>query len=118
MMGTELAVKRVRRSYSKQFKSEVVAECKAGDRSVSSVALKYGMNANIVHKWLRLAEAGQLAMATPSFIPIAAPSRATSMPELRQDIQIDVARGDTRIIVRWPLEDAVGCATWLRDWLR
>jgi hypothetical protein len=28
-MGTELAVKHVRRSYSKQFKSEVVAECKA-----------------------------------------------------------------------------------------
>lgn len=117
-MGTELAVKRVRRSYSKQFKSEVVAECKAGDKSVSSVALKYGMNANIVHKWLRLAETGQLLAPPPSFIPLAAPVRAPSMPESRRDIQIDVARGDTRIIVRWPLEDAAGCATWLRDWLR
>lgn len=93
-MGTDLAVKRVRRAYSKQFKSEVVAECKAGEKSVSGVAIKYGMNANIVHKWLRLAEAGQLLAPPPSFIPVAAPVRAPSMPESRRDIQINAARGE------------------------
>lgn len=116
-MGTELAVKRVRRSYSKQFKREVVAECRAGDKLVSSVALKYGMNANIVHKWLRLAEAGQLVVGTPSFIPIAAPVRAPAAAQSRRDIEIEVVRGEASVTVRWPLEDAAGCATWLRDWL-
>ncbi|CAM4092979.1 transposase [Bordetella tumulicola] len=46
MTRVELEIKLTRRSYSKQFKREVVAECQQG-QSVSSVALKHNMIANI-----------------------------------------------------------------------
>ncbi|VVE56678.1 IS66 family insertion sequence hypothetical protein [Pandoraea terrae] len=100
-MSTELAVQRVRCAHSKQFQRVVVAECHAADESVSSVARKYGMNANIVHKWLGLAKAGRLEAATPSFIPIAAPVRAQSMPESRRNIELGLCPLPTYAVPRY-----------------
>ena len=41
-----------RRSYSPQFKREVVAQCLAPGASVSAVAMSHRINANVVRKWL------------------------------------------------------------------
>lgn len=43
---------RKRRTYSKQFKAEVAAQCLMPGASVSAVALSHGINANVVRKWL------------------------------------------------------------------
>ena len=43
-----------RRTYSKAFKAQVVAECAQPDTSIASVALTHNLNANLVHKWIRL----------------------------------------------------------------
>jgi transposase len=43
---------RKRRTYSKQFKAEVAAQCLMPGASVSSVALSHGINANVIRKWL------------------------------------------------------------------
>jgi transposase len=42
----------VRRTYSLQFKREVVAQCLAPGASVSAVAMSHRINANVVRKWL------------------------------------------------------------------
>jgi transposase-like protein len=42
----------VRRTYSAQFKREVVAQCLAPGASVSAVAMSHRINANVVRKWL------------------------------------------------------------------
>jgi transposase len=42
----------VRRTYSLQFKREVVAQCLTPGASVSAVAMSHRINANVVRKWL------------------------------------------------------------------
>ena len=43
-----------RRSYSKCFKAQVIQECAQPGASIASVALSHSLNANLVHKWIRL----------------------------------------------------------------
>jgi len=43
---------RARRTYPRQFKSEVVAQCLLPGASVSAIALSHGINANVIRKWL------------------------------------------------------------------
>ncbi|TEF58520.1 transposase, partial [Pseudomonas aeruginosa] len=46
-----------RRSYPKSFKAQVVEECTQPGASVAGVALSHGLNANLVHKWIRRQQA-------------------------------------------------------------
>ena len=80
---------RARRVHSAELKSKVLAECRRPGASVAAVALAHGLNANLVHKWLRgqglqrtnltadlpaRAAAAQVERATPlQFIPIGMP---------------------------------------------
>ena len=43
-----------RRTYSAEFKQQIVQACKAPDVSIASVALQHGLNTNLVSKWIRL----------------------------------------------------------------
>ncbi|WP_434588805.1 transposase [Pseudomonas sp. R4-83] len=43
---------RQRTSYSKPFKAQVVQECLQPGVSMASVALRHGINANLVRKWI------------------------------------------------------------------
>ncbi|AZE56906.1 Mobile element protein [Pseudomonas synxantha] len=43
-----------RRSYSKSFKAQVIQECAQPGASIASVALSHNLNANLIHKWIRL----------------------------------------------------------------
>ncbi|WP_435036333.1 transposase [Pseudomonas neuropathica] len=84
-----------RRSYSKSFKAEVIQECAQPGASIASIALSHGLNANLVHKWIRLHTQQNTALQ-PAFI--------------------QHPRGTVK--VNWPTESAAACATFLRDLLR
>ena len=43
-----------RRSYSKSFKAQVIQECAQRGASIASIALSHSLNANLVHKWIRV----------------------------------------------------------------
>ncbi|MBU4609900.1 transposase [Achromobacter sp. GG226] len=112
MTKTELAPVRARRSYPKA-KAQVVAECGEPNASIDAVALSHGLNANLVHKWLRLASA-QHEPSTPAFVPVlAGPSSAVG-----QRIEIRVQRGEVQASLHWPVSAADACAAWLREWLQ
>ena len=49
-----------RRFYSPELKLQVVAACAQGDASIAGVAMQHGINANIVHRWLREHSQGTL----------------------------------------------------------
>lgn len=117
MISTELAPGRVRRSYSKEFKRQVIAECHETGNSIAGVALRHGLNANVVHKWLRVHEAKVLSAPAPAFIELPSPRSVATSPT-PPAIQIDVRRGDTTTTVYWPSFEAAACATWLNEWLR
>ncbi|WP_440090395.1 transposase [Pseudomonas fragariae (ex Marin et al. 2024)] len=58
-----------RRSYSMSFKALVIQECALPGASIASVALRHNLNANIVHKWIRLQSQKNTALQ-PAFIPL------------------------------------------------
>jgi|SRR5690625_1492788 len=41
-----------RRSYSKQFKAELVAQCIAEEGSIAAIAATHGLNANLLQRWV------------------------------------------------------------------
>jgi len=49
--------KRTRRRHGAELKAQVLSECAQPGASVASVAMSHGINANVVHKWRRLASA-------------------------------------------------------------
>ena len=40
-----------RRTYTKEFKIDAVAQCERGDRSLAQVAMDLKINANLVRRW-------------------------------------------------------------------
>ncbi|MCK3838895.1 transposase [Pseudomonas sp. NCIMB 10586] len=55
-----------RRSYSTSFKAQVIAECAQPDTSIANVALTHNLNADLVHKWIRVHAQKNLTLQTPS----------------------------------------------------
>jgi transposase len=100
---------------------------------MASVAMSFGINANLLRRWMRDAEvpAGRLArhdaadalssgdaeVAHPSFVPVDLPAAAAPVAPIN-DIRLEVRRGSTTVVATWPAGLAVECATWLRELLR
>lgn len=107
-----------RRRHDGELKKIVLAECAEPGTSVASVALRHGLNANLVHKWRRLSRAGTPAEVAGSeatqFVPVTLPQPV----EPHQDIRIELRRGPTAVTVTWPVTAAAECANWMRELLR
>ena len=123
----------LRRRHSAQFKALVLAECAAPGASVAKVAMSHGLNANIVHRWRKLARqrdcagvrctpspaillAQPVAPGAPQFVPVSVAQ--TASPPACADIQIELRRGATALKIAWPITAAADCAAWMRELLR
>lgn len=102
-----------RRRHSAELKAQVLSECAQPGASVASVALSHGINANVVHKWRRLAGAAPLPVAR--FVPVTLPTPSCEVPA---DIRIELRRGATTMSITWPAAAAGDCAAWMRELLR
>lgn len=114
-----------RRYYPPELKGEIVAKCQVSGASVAGVALAHGINANIVHRWMREQADTLLPVHRNEFVALnlpppveQVPATETSSPPVARAIHVEVRRSAGVVTVNWPLEDAVSCAAWLRDWLR
>jgi transposase len=68
-----------RRKWTSEQKRRIVEETRAPGASVSVVARRYNLNANLLFKWKRHEEAGGLAVPpaeAPEFLPIGVVGRA------------------------------------------
>ena len=98
---------------------------------MASVARANGLNANMLRRWVLEAErigpmvlSGQGALAVntaaasglPGFVAVQMPTQPAASAQ--PDIHIELTRGPTTIIMRWPASQAGACATWLREMLR
>ena len=121
-MASEAPANRPRwRFYSPEFKTRVMQECRQGGASVAGVALSHGINANIVHRWLREFTPTALVpqLQSQAFVPVTLDERAPgSAPQAAPDIRVEVQRANATIVVKWPLQGSAACAAWLREWLR
>lgn len=100
---------RQRSSYPKPFKAQVVQECLQPGATVSSVAIRHGINANVIRKWLPLYR-DQLPAALPAFVP----ARVTPKRPAEAAVIIELPLGEQSITVKWPASDPEGCARFIR----
>ena len=110
-----------RRLYSPELKTQLMQECRKSGASVAGVALSHGINANIVHRWLREQTTSALMpqLQARAFVPVTLNESAPGpVPHAELDIRVEVQRANSAIVVKWPLQDSAACAAWLRGWLR
>lgn len=113
-------VRKKRRRHSTAFKAKIVSACRAPGVSVAEVALAHRLNANLVRKWIRLAEAASGNVSTPSFIPVALPGpvQATRPGPGLECIRLSIPTPAGAVGVDWPLAQADRCLALLRELLR
>jgi transposase-like protein len=88
-----------RRTYSRQYKLEIIKECSAPGASVAGVALSHGINANLVRRWIVQHRSGRM-LVMPSLLPVtlsATPRLAATQPSAPAaagviEIELDAAR--------------------------
>ena len=111
-----------RRSYSPEFKAQVVATCRIQGMSVASVARQHGINHNILHRWLRETEAVSLkdSVSSPAAfieLPMTQNNPAPSASAYG-NVHVELKRGDLVIKVSWPVASASECSRFLAELLR
>ena len=122
-----METKRVaKRNHGAEFKANILAACGQPSASVAAIALRNGLNANVVHRWLsqdgRTRDEGggnraEMTLAAGvDFLPVQLPQPAAS--PISSDIRMELRRGASSVTVSWPLQCSAECAAWLRDWLR
>lgn len=132
------AGRRTHRTYSAQFKADLVAACLRPGASIASLALQHGMNANVLHRWLKEHDQGRHRLGDafdtnvvahpsqpPAFISIPLAPSVTSAPPVppqhmteTANVRIECQRGDLSATVTWPVSAARECAQMLREVLR
>jgi transposase len=117
--------RRRRRTHSAHFKAEAVGACQQSGVSIAAVALARGLNAAMLHCWVKEAErsgkpiairatAPSLAIESgESFVPVALPSNPAE-----GTIRIEVRRRGGTVSVEWPASAAHECALLLRELMR
>ena len=85
----------VRRKHSKEFRAEVIQACRQPSGSVAATALRSGLNANVVYRWLpENAGAGSLAVMGgcpgAEFIAVQLPPPAAAQSTV---IRLEMRRG-------------------------
>jgi transposase len=75
-----------RRTFSREYKLEIVQECSAPGVSVAAVALAHRINANQVRKWIVEHRAGRLCPVpngTPTMLPVTLAATDRCSPVVR-----------------------------------
>ena len=116
--------RRRRRLHSDEFKADAVAAAAQPGMSMAAVAMARGINANLLRRWVREAEAVPVkalpnAASAPSpaaFVAVQMPAPAPTPPV--GDIRVELRRGPTTITVAWPMAALAECASWMRELLR
>lgn len=112
-MRDELSTGRKRRSFRREFRRQVVEETLAPGASVSGVALRHGLNNNMVFKWRQryLHELAPTHRKAVKLLPVAVVEQselaAAAPPALRSaqavsDIELECA--EVRIRIHGPVD--------------
>ncbi len=112
------------RTYTPEFKAQLVAACQRPGASIAALAGQQGMNANVLHRWLKehqhsgrhqltassMRAGDGVTSPTPAFMPLALPA-ATAVSE-ESEVKIKLRKGALSMVVTWPLSAAAELASW------
>ena len=126
------ATRRTHRTYTREFKAELVAACQVPGASIAAVAGAHGMNANVLHRWLKeharsgchgqpdsgAANRSSLALQQqfPTFIPVQLP--APEPGPAAQAIEVDIRKGALTMRIKWPTSAGADFASWAASILK
>jgi transposase len=117
--------RRRRRLHSSHFKAEAVGACQQAGVSIAAVALARGLNASMLHRWVKEADRRGRPIAirskapsvaienSESFVPVALPSSPTESV-----IRVELRRKGRSMILQWPASAARECALLLRELMK
>ncbi|WP_180105790.1 MULTISPECIES: transposase [unclassified Acinetobacter] len=108
-----------RRTYSAEFKQQIVQACKAPDVSIASVALQHGLNTNLVSKWIRLIDAKPGSDRTPlpnkpAFIALSCSAPLDPTPTDMLKVQITLPNSKAEIGLKWQVSEISALAELLK----
>jgi len=101
-----------RRRYTRAFKEQVLAEALQPGESLAAVAIRHGLNPNMVHKWRNtLVRPDQNAFL---HLPPPASSAAARSAGQHDTIRIEVPTPQGQLVVHWPVRQLSESIAWLR----
>ena len=108
-----------RRTYSAEFKQQIVQACKAPDVSIASVALQHGLNTNLVSKWIRLIDAKpgndrSPLPNKPAFIALSCSAPLDPTPADMLTVQITLPHSKVEIGLKWQVSEISALAELLK----
>ena len=108
------------RRHSAEFKARVVELARQPGVSTAAVALANGLNANMLRRWVREADAcipssaHKDAAAVPAFVRLPMPQEVPPAPvQAPICISVEIRRGITSVQAELPLD--ARSAAWLRE---
>lgn len=118
-MQAKVAVKRKRRWHSDEFRAEVVLACRQLGVSVEAVALEYGLNANLVRRWIKEhAERLPLGNAVAEPLTVVPVRMEASSVVREEEIRLDIRRGTLTVQMAWPGGEIDKLGALLKELLR
>ena len=115
-----------RRVHSPEFKAQVIGECQQPGASVAAVAIGYGLNPNVVRKWLAGQNRKRMDAAMPAsaphmaplqFVPIELAKSDHLVPKLRAsqpDVRVELDHGGLRLKLQGAASSGPAYASLLR----
>ncbi len=100
-----LPAPRRRRRHSPEFKAEVLKACAEPGNTIAGVAQRYGVNANLVHKWRK-----SVPGSPSDFVRLPDPDGAESKSD-DDTVRIELPGN---VIVHWPIDRMADALVWLK----
>lgn len=119
------STRRTHRTYTREFKAELVAACQQPGVSIAALASHHAMNANVLHRWLKehkrdgchqLIGPGQpgtpvVSSPSPAFIPVTLPA-VMHEPKVVSELKVELRKGALSMTVTWPLGATADFVQW------
>ena len=116
--ASTVSASKKRRTYSAEFKNSSVQACKEPNTSIASVALQYGLNANLVCKWIRLLDGRQTlhnpALPKPTFIALPYPATFNTSTAGILHVHITLPDSSREIGLKWQASEMSALAELLK----
>jgi transposase len=106
-----------RRRYTRAYKLQVLAEARQPDESLAAVAVRHGLNPNMVHKWRKTLQRPdqneflRLPAPTPGTQTASTAPRCTRQHDT---IRMEVPTPQGQLVVHWPVRQLPESIAWLR----
>lgn len=108
-------IKRKRRTYSDDFKRELIQKCRHPHTSIASVALEHGINTNLLNRWVKNASIeSDITNVEPVSNFIAIPINH-STPSKDITFKIQNPKSDQTLQLTWPMTEMASLAQLIRE---